>query len=192
MLLQLYVWCVWTSVVQSLWWMQGWRFTHCFVSAVPGTHLEGETHTHRARSAILPQTDHIWPQVPPQQRHPAQRSQTRYVKMWLKRGVRTQKHPRNLLWLWTGTCYLWNADWTNVFVSFRQLLCQWEHGAAAGRLWPRCQTGDSRTEEKVSFFFLYRCNKGCHKLVDRKNSYLKMTDANNILNCLTWFLLLEE
>lgn len=59
------------------------------------------------------------------------------------------KHPRNLLWLWTGTCCLWNADWTNVFVSFRQLLCQWEHGAAAGRLRPRCQAGDSRTEEKV-------------------------------------------
>lgn len=52
-----------------------------FLSAVPGTHLEGETHAHRARSAILPQTDNFRPQIPPQQRDPAQRSQTRYVSM---------------------------------------------------------------------------------------------------------------
>lgn len=66
----------------------------------------------------------------------------------------THRHARNLLWLWTGLCYLWNADWTNVFVSFRQLLCQREHGAAAGRLRPCCQAGDSRTEEKVRIFKL--------------------------------------
>lgn len=28
------------------------------------------------------------------------------------------KHPRNLLWLWAATWYLWNADLTNVFVFF--------------------------------------------------------------------------
>lgn len=79
LLLRLCVCCMCSSVVRSPWWLQGWQFNHCSVSAVPGTHLEGETHAHRARSAILPQTDHIRPQVPPQQRNPAQRSQTRYV-----------------------------------------------------------------------------------------------------------------
>lgn len=154
--------------------MQGWRFIHCSVSAVPGTHLESTTHTHGTRSSILPQTDHIRPQVPPQQRNPAQRSQTRYASIWLQRGVHAHKHPRNLLWLWAGMCYLWNADRTNVFVSFRQLLCQWEHGAAAGRLRPRCQTGDSRAEEKVrifNYFYVHFCNGASHKLL-----YLRGTD----------------
>lgn len=93
----------------------GWWLTHFFVLAVPGTHLEGQTYTHRARSTILPQTDHIWPQIPPQQKYPAQRSQTRYASPWLK-CVHSQKHPRNLLGLWARTCYQWNADSTNAFV----------------------------------------------------------------------------
>lgn len=59
------------------------------------------------------------------------------------------KLPRNSLWLRSGTCHLWNADGANVFVPFRQLLCQWEHGAAAGRLRPRCQAWNSWTEEEV-------------------------------------------
>lgn len=73
--------------------------------------------------------------------------------MWAETAyAHSQKHPRNLLWLWAGTCYVGNADWMNVFVSFRQLLCQREHGAAAGRFWTRCQTRDSWKEEKVSVF----------------------------------------
>lgn len=80
---------MWSSGVQPHWRMLVWQFIHCSVSAVPGPHLESKTHTHRTRSSVLPQTDHIRPQVPPQQRDPAQRSQTRYVRVWLKRGVHT-------------------------------------------------------------------------------------------------------
>lgn len=123
-------------------------YTHCSVSAVAGTHLEGETHADGAGSALLPQTDHLWPQVPPQQRHPAQRPQTRYASAYTGRNVafaHTLASQES-----AGKCHAWNADGTNVFVSFRQLLCQREHGAAAGRLRPRCQAGDSGAEEKVS------------------------------------------
>lgn len=140
--------CVCSSVAQSHWRMWGWHLTHCSVSAVAGTHLEGETHAHGARSALLPQTDHLWPQVPPQQKHPAQRPQTRYASAYTGRNVaftHTLASQES-----AGKCHVWNADGTNVFVSFRQLLCQREHGAAAGRLRPRCQAGDSGAEEKVS------------------------------------------
>ena len=55
-------------------------YTHCPVSsAVIGTHLEGTAHIDRARGALLSQTNHIGPEIPPQQRNPAQRPQTRYV-----------------------------------------------------------------------------------------------------------------
>lgn len=64
-----------------------WPLIHCSISAVPGPHLESEAHADGTRSSVLPQTDHIWPQVPPQQRNPAQRSQTRYASVRLKRGV---------------------------------------------------------------------------------------------------------
>lgn len=74
--------------------------------------------------------------------------------MRAKCGIHAPKHPGNLLWIWTGMRYQWNADRSDVFVSFRQLLCQWEHGAAAGRLRPRRQAGDSWAEEKVRIFTL--------------------------------------
>lgn len=129
--------CVCSSVVQSHWLMQGWQFTHCFVPAVPGTHLEGETHTHRARSAILPQTDHIRPQVPPQQRDPAQRSKTRYVRTWPKRGVHmhTQACQESAVTLdrlvlsvecWLDKCFcLFQAT----SLSTRTWSCGWETSA---------------------------------------------------------------
>lgn len=41
-----------------------------FIFSVSGTHLESETYIDRSRSTLLPQTDHICAQIPPQQRHP--------------------------------------------------------------------------------------------------------------------------
>lgn len=78
---------------------------------------------------------------------------------WPKRGTghtnRTQARQEFTGTFVAGVHYAWNADGTNVFfVSFRQLLCQREHGAAVGRLRPGCQTGDSRTEEKVRLLSL--------------------------------------
>lgn len=42
----------------------------CFIFSVSGTHLESKTYIDRSRSPLLPQTDHICAQIPPQQRHP--------------------------------------------------------------------------------------------------------------------------
>lgn len=94
------------------------QLTSFTVSAVPGSHLESEAHAHGTRSPILPQTDHLRPQVPPQPRHLAQRPQTRYASgTWRSR---TKASVESALNFFSGPahCCLWNADQSNVFVSF--------------------------------------------------------------------------
>lgn len=69
---------------------------------------------------------------------------------WLKMRLNAYtKHPRNL-WLWTSMRVICGMLTGQMLFSFRELFHQWEHGVAAGRLWPRCQAGDSWTKKKVS------------------------------------------
>lgn len=132
-----------------------WLFTS--VSAVSSTHLEGQTHTHRARSAILPQTDHIRPQVSPQQRHLAQGSQTRYV---MNTENVTFAHTQSILGIWPdfgqATWYLWNAGQMCLFffqvtsLSMRTWNCDWET-----LVWlPNWRQSNRGKSELLTFFLI--------------------------------------
>ena len=85
------------------------------LSAVPSAHLEGKTHTDGAGGALLSTADHIGPQVPPQQRHPPSRPQTRYgahvTLLWslafVMAGVTDLMG--SFLLLTTSNGFMWNA-----------------------------------------------------------------------------------
>lgn len=49
-------------------------FWFCFISAVLSPHPEGSQSAHRARGAVLPETDCVWTKVPARTGNPSQRS----------------------------------------------------------------------------------------------------------------------